>query len=131
MWNQTKKKPAWVVRGAHGSTGETALDHLAGSSAGPESASSKAPAPSQSFPADTPREAGASAGGVGGDASSWVQSVAVCRGSDLVVSGSPIFCVIAVDVPQLCYDGTCVLYYNNWHLSGKKEHKIVFWSLAR
>ena len=52
LWSQTKKRPASVVRRAHG--GE---------------------------PDQAP-----SAGGLDGDAASWVQSVAVCHGADLVVS---------------------------------------------
>lgn len=60
VWSQMKKRPVSVVRGAHSAQpaagGEAAA---AGLSVG--------------------------AGSIGGDAASWVQSVAVCRGSDLVV----------------------------------------------
>ncbi len=58
VWSQMKKRPVSVIRGAHRP-------------------------PTNGADAD---DAAAGAGTIGGDAASWVQSVAVCHGSDLVVS---------------------------------------------
>jgi ribosomal RNA-processing protein 9 len=64
LWAQTKKRPVQVVRNAHGS-----------SEAAGEAAAASAPA----------GEAGAPGAGSAGR---WVQSVAVCRGTDLMASGA-------------------------------------------
>lgn len=59
LWNSTKKKPTYTCRNAH------IPDHI---------------------PEDSTEYTGA--GSIGGDACSWVGSVAVCQGSDLVASGA-------------------------------------------
>lgn len=59
LWNSTKKKPTYTCRNAHIS------DYI---------------------PGDSTEYTGA--GSIGGDVCSWVGSVAVCHGSDLVASGA-------------------------------------------
>jgi ribosomal RNA-processing protein 9 len=61
VWSQLKKKPLAVLRGAHGQAHVTS--------------------------GDVPPERGSWAV-AGSAADGWVQSVAVCRGSDLVASGA-------------------------------------------
>lgn len=56
VWSQLKKKPVSVIRDAHRVYEATEDDPILG------------------------------AGSVGGDAAAWVSAVAVCRGTDLVVS---------------------------------------------
>lgn len=74
LWRSTKKKPVWSLREAHGVQPASQPDVVQGDEA------HGAPA------AAAVEERGA--GTIGGAAATWVGSVAVCRGSDLVASGA-------------------------------------------
>lgn len=67
VWNQLRKKPLSVVRSAHG-PGATQLH------GGPSAGCAAESVPGNTVPTVS-------------DVTGWVQSVAVCRNSDLVASG--------------------------------------------
>lgn len=70
LWSQMKKRPMFNARGAHGAA------------APPAPGMTEPPAP-----APTPSGAGEA------DVTGWVQSVAVCKGTDLLASGAGDGCV--------------------------------------
>ena len=82
LWSQTKKRPTSILRRAHGypKPGLTsAWDHAA------ETATL---ADSTAADGNVEEEESVGPGSVGGDAASWIGSVGVCRGTDLVVRHS-------------------------------------------
>ena len=77
LWRSTKKKPVWSGKGAHGGTYSDMEQKTSGQEAVVGTAEEEAAVAA-------PRGAGS----IGGAAAAWVGSIAVCRGSDLVASGS-------------------------------------------
>ena len=79
LWSQTKKRPTSILRRAHGypKPGLTTASHHA-----VEAASL---ADNAAADGNAEGEEPVGPGSVGGDAASWIGSVGVCRGTDLVV----------------------------------------------
>jgi len=82
VWSQLKKKPVAMVRGAHGGGGGGGQQDAAAGEEGAAVAAAAAAASVQQPPSSGSWAVAGSA------ALGWVQSVAVCRGSDLVASGA-------------------------------------------
>lgn len=93
LWSQMKRKPVFVVRGAHGPHPNAAAYAPAVSAGAPAEAASAftaaaASAAAAAAAAGATGEAAAAGPGALPDVTGWVQAVAVCRGSDLVASGA-------------------------------------------
>lgn len=77
LWSQTKKRPTSILRKAHGYP-TPGLQTSASQVAGADANGAAGDDPNEQEPVGP--------GSVGGDAASWIGSVGVCRGTDLVVS---------------------------------------------
>ena len=82
LWRSTKKKPVWSLRDAHGYTQPSLNTGIISN----EGIPNHQPDGLENLQKIEVEERGA--GSVGGAAASWVGSVAVCRGSDLIASGA-------------------------------------------